>query len=168
MPFILIMALNCVYLRSLLQDERIFNELGKRPLFGLFDFDEAYNEWNYLKGDRIEKDPYKGLLIDIENKNSFAIMLPVPKIPEIELQVIKDKKTGETYCHNSRMAIEHLFYGDKATHEYFEPETLPGGGTIITFKEKRKTQFANEAVIKIDPKHFEVFRPMFEFVKSKC
>ncbi|MES2680881.1 MAG: AAA family ATPase [Bacteroidota bacterium] len=169
-PFIPIMALNCVLLRVLLQDERIFNELGNKPLFGLFDFDEAYNEWNYLKGTRIEKDPYKGLLIDVAEKPSFAFMLPVPKIAEIEKQVIRDKATGETYCHESKMTIEHLFYGDAATHTFFQNEGTPGGGSLIVFKDdsKKKTKFAKEVVKEIDVKHFEVFRPMFEFIKAKC
>lgn len=168
MPFTPIYAFNCVYLRMLLQDNRIFNELGKKPLFGLFDFDEAYNEWNYLKGKRIETDPYKGLLIDIENQNSFAFMLPVPRIPEIESQVIKDQTTKETYCHKSKMTIEHLFFADTNTHRFFNKESIPGGGSILIFKEGQKTYFAENVVPKVDSIHFEVFRPMLEFVKSKC
>jgi hypothetical protein len=38
----------------------------------------------------------------------------------------------------------------------------------VLFRSDKKSQFAIEEVLKIDPKHFEVFRPMFEFVKSKC
>lgn len=166
-PFIPIYAFNCVYLKMLLQDNRIFNELGKKPLFGLFDFDEAYNEWDHLKGDRIETDPYRGLLIAIEKQNSFAFLLPVPNIPEIERQVIKDTAKKETYCHNSRMTIEHLFYGDNKTHQYFEKESTPGG-SVIVFKESMKSRFAKVLIPKIDSKHFEVFRPMFEFIRSKC
>ena len=166
-PFIPLYAFNCVYLKMLLQDNRIFNELGKKPIFGLFDFDEAYNEWNHLKGQRIETDPYKGLSIDIENHNSYAFMLPVPNIAEIECLVIKDKPHKETYCHESRMTIEHLFYGDPQTHPYFEEERIPGG-QILVFKEGKKTQFAKELIPKIPSEHFEVFRPMFDFIKGKC
>jgi predicted ATPase len=171
MPFIPIYAFNCVYLRMLLQDNRIFNELGKKPLFGLFDFDEAYNEWNYLKeakkGRIFQKNPYKGLIISIKGRNSFACMLPIPKIAAIEKQVIKNKAKKETYCHESRMTIEHLFYGDPQTHSFFENENTPGG-SVLVFKEDKKTFFANDIVPKIESKYFEVFRPMFEFVKSKC
>src|SRR5690606_26329530 len=88
LPFIPIYAFNCIYLRSLLQDERIFNELGKKPMFGLFDFDEAYNEWNYLKGDKkeIESDPYKGLIVEVKKDASYAMMLPIPEVAEVEAQ----------------------------------------------------------------------------------
>ncbi len=166
LPFIPIMALNCVLLRRLLQDDRIFNELGKKPLFGLFDFDEAYNEWNGIKGNKIETDPYKGLLLAVEGRPSFAFMLPIPKIAAIEKQVMKSGT--ETYVHESRMSIEHLFYGDTNTHTFFQTEITAGGGSLLVFKEDKKTQFAKEVVKKIDAKHFEVFRPMFEFVKAKC
>jgi predicted ATPase len=170
MPFIPVYAFNCIYLRSLLQDERIFNELGKKPMFGLFDFDEAYNEWNYLKGDKkeIESDPYKGLIVEVSEDKSYALMLPVPEIPEIEALVIKDKKKKETFLHESRMTIEHLFFADKQTHQYFDTESKPGGGFVLTFKTKSKAGFSEKMIPKLDSKHFEVFRPIFEFVKSKC
>ena len=167
-PFIPIFALNCVLLKQLLQDERILKELDGNVLFGLFDFDDAYNEWNHLKGTRLVTDPYKGMLIDVEGKNSFAFMLPVPEIEKIEKQVVSNKMTKETFCHKSKMAIEHLFYGDPITHPYFEEECMPGGGCLLVFKESKKTIFAQEVVPKLDQKHFEVFRPMFDFIKSKC
>lgn len=166
-PFIPIFAFNCSYLRLLLQDERIFNELGRNPMFGLFDFDEAYNQWNSLKGRRIERDPYKGLSIGIERRNSFAFLLPVPNIAEVERQVIKNKTMKETYCHESRMTIEHLFYGDLNARKYFLSKKAPGG-SVLTFNSDKKTHFAKEVVPKLNPKHFKVFLPMFEFVRSKC
>ncbi len=166
-PFIPVFAFNCIYLRMLLQDDRILNELNNKNIFGLFDFDEAYNEWNYLKGEVVEDDPYKGLVKDVKGKKSFAIMLPVPEIEEIEKQVIKDKETKETYCHKSRLSIEHLFYGVKELRDnYFENEEIPGGNLIV-FKEDKKTAFSEKIVPNIESDHFEVFRPMFEFIKSK-
>jgi len=166
-PFIPIYAFNCIYLRAIIQDERIYNELGGKPLFGLFDFDEAYNEWNSLKGFRSQLDPYKGLRIDIENKNGYAFMLPVPNIDNIERQVIKNKANKETFCHKSRLTIEHLFYGASCAKSYFIKEDIPGG-SILTFKDGAKTKFAQEIVPSIETSHFEVLRPMFEFIKSKC
>lgn len=170
MPFIPIYAFNCVYLRPLLQDERILNELHRQPVFGLFDFDEAYNEWNYLKvkWGEIETDPYKGISTGDEIKKRYAFLLPVPSIPDVEKLVIQDRATKTHFAHKSKMGIEHLFYGDPQTHEYFEKELIPGGAEIIVFKERRKTTFAKEIIPMIEPTHFEVFRPMFEFIKSKC
>jgi energy-coupling factor transporter ATP-binding protein EcfA2 len=172
MPFIPIYAFNCVYLRQLFQDERIHNELNRRPAFAMFDFDEAYNEWNALKSKTdtwnfIEKDPYKGLCVQNPTKNLFAFLLPVPGMEEIEKQVISDKASKTHYAHESRMGIEHLFYNAPNTGTYFETQPKPGGAQIIHFKGD-KTQFAKEVVRDINPSYFEVFRPIFDFIKSKC
>lgn len=166
-PFIAIYAFNCTYLKAILQDERIINELKGKPMFGLFDFDEAYNEWNHLKGDRSQTDPYLGLRIDLENKNSYAFMMPVPKIDAIEKQVIKNKDTKETFRHKSRLTIEHLFYEDASAQPLFSTEDIPGG-SVLVFNDGAKTRFAEEIVPSIDATHFEVFRPIFNFIQSKC
>ncbi|MDD3055730.1 MAG: AAA family ATPase [Aliarcobacter sp.] len=172
MPFIPIYAFNCVYLKQLFQDERIHNELNQRPAFAMFDFDEAYNEWNALKSKTetwsfIEDDPYKGLCVENPTKNLFAFLLPVPEIEAIEKQVIFDKPSKTHYAHESRMGIEHLFYTVPHTDFYFEIQPKPGGAQIVHFKGD-KTQFAKEVVKDIDSTYFEVFRPMFDFIKSKC
>lgn len=171
-PFIPIYAFNCVYLRQLFQDDRIHNELNQRPAFAMFDFDEAYNEWNALKSKTgtwnfIEDDPYKGLCIQNPTKNLFAFLLPVPEIESIEKQVISDKLSKTHYAHESRMGIEHLFYTAPNIDSYFEIQTKPGGAQIVHFKGD-KTQFAKEVVKDIDSSYFEVFRPMLDFIKSKC
>jgi hypothetical protein len=169
MPFIPIYAFNCIYLKCVLQDDRILNELKGKPIFGLFDFDEAYNEWNHLKskGSFSQTDPYCGLRIDLDGKNSYAFLMPVPNIAAIERQVIKDKATKETYLHKSRLAIEHLFYEDANAHALFSSEDIPGG-SVLVFNESAKTRFAEEIVPSIDRAHFEVLRPMLEFIKTKC
>lgn len=171
MPFIPIYAFNCVYLKQLFQDERIHNELNQKPAFAMFDFDEAYNEWNALKSKTdtwnfIEDDPYKGLCVQNPIKNLFAFLLPVPEIDAIENQVIEDKETKTHYAHESRMGIEHLFYTSEDTDSYFEIIRKPGGGQIIHFKGD-KTQFAKVVAPNINATYFEVFRPMFEFIKTK-
>ena len=55
------------------------------------------------------------------------------------------------------MTIEHLFYGDAATHTFFQNEVTPGRGSLIVFKDDKKTKFAKDIVKDIDAKHFEVF-----------
>jgi len=170
-PFHIVFAFSCVYLRQLIQDERILNELNGNAAFGLFDFDEAFNEWNYIKmaeGDYLlQTDPYLGLAKKVSNKNSYAIMLPIPEIQRVEDQVVIDKAERITFEGESEMEIEHVFYGDEQTHEYFKEINKPGGGKILEFKDNRKTDFSKNIVPNIDPVHFEVFRPMFEFIISK-
>ncbi|MFH0733329.1 MAG: AAA family ATPase [bacterium] len=169
-PFSSIYAFNCTYLARLLKDEIIYNERKGKAIFGLFDFDEAYNEWNsFLKeGVLLEDDPYKGLCISTNKHNVFVFLLPVPINPTIETQVIKNNTTKETFKHKSQMSIEHLFYADSTTHSYFTHESIPGGGSVLFFNEKKKTYFANNVVTILNASRFEVFRPMFEFIKSKC
>lgn len=167
-PFHIVFAFGCVYLRQLLADEQILKELNGQPAFGLFDFDMAYDQWNSVATEEmLEANPYKGLAKKVKAKNSYALLLPVPEIPTIEKQVISNKPNKTTFLGESRLAIEHLFYGDPRTHEFFETLTKPGGGQIISFREKRKSDFSKNIVPKIDAEHFDVFRPMFEFIKSK-
>lgn len=165
-PFHVIFAFNCMYLRLLLQDDRIVNELDGQPMFGLFDFDGAYNEWNSINSDgMIETDPYLGLSKKVKDKNSFAILLPVPHIADIEKQVFKPG-TSKTFEGQSELEIEHLFYGDARTHQFFKNEPIKGGGTIIVFNDSRKTEFSKDVIPLVDKQHFEVLRPMFEFIKA--
>ena len=172
MPFFPLYAFGCEYLRRLLQDSIITEELGENCMFGLFDFDAAYNEWNSLKSKKntvsIEDDPYKGLCVFLPDCKSYAFMLPVPKIPNVESLVIKDTKTTTTFKGRSRLGIEHLFYGDTSTHDFFHTEEVPGGGSVIVFNEKSKIRFADEVIPHIDAAHFEIFKHMFEVIKSKC
>ena len=44
-----------------------------------------------------------------------------------------------------------------------------GKSGLIKFKgDKHKVKFAKEVMPTLDPACFEVLRPMFEFIKSKC
>lgn len=170
-PFHIIYAFNCIYLRQLLQDERILKELNGMPAFGLFDFDVAYNEWNYMRCENdtwLVDDPYLGLAKKIHQKNSYALMLPVPVNSIIENQVISDKPSKTTFCGKSEMEIEHIFYNAPQATPYFFEVNKPGGGRIIDFKSDKKTEFAKNIVPNIDQVHFEIFRPMFDFIIGKC
>lgn len=172
MPFIPLYAFKCDYLRQLIQDQRILNELRNKAIFALFDFDEAYNEWNYLKSKDtwadFEDNPYKGLCTGIESNKTYAFVIPVPEIVQIERQVIIDKTQRTHYAHESKMEIEHLFYNAPNTSEYFETITKPGGAEIIEVKTSKKTKFAQEVVPDIDVSYFTVLKPMLDFIKDKC
>ena len=77
-PFEICFGHGCLYLRLLLQSEKLIGEMGDFPIFGLFDFDMAYNEWNSIKGeaDLEETDPYNGITKKVLGKNSYAILVP--------------------------------------------------------------------------------------------
>ena len=173
LPFHVIHAFNCDYLRRILSDERVLKEAREKPIFGLFDFDKAYNEWNYIRAGKemLEANPHKGLVTQVsskkngELKNSFAIMLPVPNIKAVQEQVIDDDAELTTFGGNSSMTIEHLFYGAPGIPKYFTTVKHPGG-KLLKFNSD-KSAFADDVVPELDAAHFEVFRPMLEFIKSK-
>lgn len=167
LPFIPFYAFSCSYLKQLLADDRISKEMNGLPVFGLFDLDKAFDQWNGLKGELIEKDPFKGRAKKIDGRNAFAFLLPVPANAEIRAQVIKVPATGECFGGESLCEIEHLFYGDLRTAEFFEREAAPGGGSRIVLKsDAQKERFATDVVPGLADKYFEVFRPIFELVKK--
>ena len=167
MPFIPYYAFTCTYINQLITDKRIHNEMGGKPIFSLFDFDDAYNHWFGLNGDIVQKNPDNGLIKKWNGGNSFAIMLPVPKNIDVRSLVIKDEETKDTWEGKSNCAIEHLFYGAKGMDEYFTKVEAKGNGFDLKFT-SNKENFAKNVVPLLSAKYFEVFRPMFEFIRSEC
>ncbi|MBD2072099.1 AAA family ATPase [Leptolyngbya sp. FACHB-671] len=166
MTFIPFYAFSCSYIKQLLTDNRIHAEMGNLPIFALFDFDKAYDQWNSLNGSVIETDPLKGMIKKWTEGESYAIMLPIPDHADIRRQVIKDASTNETFYGESCCEIEHLFYGQDATANYYQQEPCVGGSKIVFKSDATKTVFAKEVVPKLNAACFEVFRPMFEFIAS--
>ena len=104
----------------------------------------------------------------ITNRNAHAFLLPVPKNPIIRAQVIKNSTTNEHFGGDSLCEIEHLFYGDPLTDEFFSNEPTPGGGIKIIIKsDAQKERFAREVIPKLGREYFEIFRPMFERIKQE-
>lgn len=168
-PFIPFYAFSCGYLKQLLTDERIHIEMKGKPIFGLFDFDEAFNQWNDLNG-TIEVDNYfDGRIKKWNSGNAYAILMPIPPNEVIQKQIIKTNPPLETYKNESKCEIEHLFYGIEGLEKFYKEASAKGGGKIIEFiSDGQKTSFAKDVIPTIEPSHFEVFRPMFEFIVAKC
>lgn len=167
-PFIPFYAFSCTYINQLITDQRIHNEMDGLPIFALFDFDKAFDQWNGLNGDELELDPFKGMVKKWSDGDTYAFMLPIPSNADIQKQVIKNSQTGETFGGFSSCEIEHLFYGNESTNDYFREEPCVGGQKIVFKSDGNKTTFAKEVVPNLDKACFEVFRPMFEFIKSTC
>jgi predicted ATPase len=168
MPFIPFYAFSCTYIRQLLTDERLYEEMGRLPVFSMFDFDEAFNAWNGLRGEVLEQDPMKGLIKKCENRNAYAIMLPIPQNQAILKQVIRNPANGETFGGSSCCAIEHLFYGIPETGEYFREEPCPGGSRVVFVSDNKKTKFAEEVIRTLPDACFQPLKPVFEFVAGRC
>lgn len=167
-PFIPFYAFSCSFINNLLTDSKIHTEMGGLPIFGLFDLDQAYNQWKGLNGDVISDDPFKGMTKKWASGNSYALVVPVPDNEDIKKQAIKDEATKETFEGDSFCEIEHLFYGHQATKDYFKTEPCAGGERIAFISDSRKTEFAKEVIPLLDKEAFKVLVPLFDFIKSKC
>ena len=98
---------------------------------------------------------------------SYALLLPVPDSGEINRQVI-NPHTGGNYGRKSLLTIELLFHGIAGLDGYFTVDTERTDGFIKFISDSQKVAFARDIVPTIAATHFAVFRPMFEFIKSKC
>jgi len=167
-PFIPFYAFSCGFLKQLLTDVKIHQEMNGLPIFGLFDFDKAYDQWNDLNGEVTQPSSRIGMIKKWAHGEAYAFMMPIPENADIQKQVIRNADTGETFGGESCCEIEHLFYGLDATRDYYLKEPCVGGSKIIFKSDREKTVFAKDVVPTLDSACFEVFRPMFEFIKSKC
>lgn len=159
-------AFSCGFLRNLVKDKALYQNHTGRKFFALFDFDEAHNDWKQL-GDDVQTDPCKCLAKKQAAYDSYALLLPVPATGTIKQQVI-NPHTGGNYGNRSLLTIELLFYGVAGLENYFVVDTDRTDGFIKFISDSQKVAFAKDVVPTIDAAHFEVFRPIFDFINSKC
>jgi len=159
-------AFSCGFLRNLVKDKALYQNHAGRKFFALFDFDEAHNDWKQL-GDDVQTDPCKCLAKKQAAYESYALLLPVPATGTIKQQVI-NPHTGGNYGNRSLLTIELLFYGVAGLEKYFVVDTDRTDGFIKFISDSQKVAFAKDVVPTIDAAHFEVFRPIFDFINSKC
>lgn len=159
-------AFGCGFLRNLVKDKTLYQNHTGRTFFALFDFDEAHNDWNQL-GQDVQTDPYKCLVKKQTAYDSYALLLPVPATGNIRQQVI-NPHTGGHYGNRSLLTIELLFHGVAGLERYFTVDTARTDGFIKFISDSQKVTFARDVVPAIEAAHFEVFRPMFDFIRSKC
>ncbi|WP_299398737.1 AAA family ATPase [uncultured Gelidibacter sp.] len=163
-PFIPFYAFGHKYLVQLMKDPEVIKDMKGLPIFGLFDFDKAYNSWNGFSTNDICTDAYQGLIKKMDDNEVYAIMLPVPNGKPIEQQVI-NAATGGTYGENSLMAIEHLFCHIPELDPMFVADlSLPS-----QFKRFQgdKVNFCKNIISTLPDEPFEVFDPIFKFIESK-
>ncbi|MCE0734373.1 AAA family ATPase [Halomonas sp. G15] len=170
MPFLVQNAFDKTFLKNLFSRDELRENFPDRLMFALFDFDEAYDDWNGLKPSHSfneEADPFKGLAKRLNFQNHYALLLPVPEHEDIRRQVLDSSGRPWGSGSNSHLSIELMFYSEDYVGEWFAVKEAPGGGRLIEFKGK-KSKFANNFVPGLAPEHFESFRPLFEFIESKC
>ncbi len=156
------------FLRNLFSRDELMSNFPGRVMFALFDFDEAYDDWNGLTKHCDEiTDPHKGMAKQLQCLHHYAMLLPVPNVDALKRQVlnIEGKPWGRGV--DSHLSIELLFFKDEWLGQWFRKQPTSGGGELIEFIGD-KTTFAKEVVPTLDASCFDVFRPMFEFITSKC
>jgi len=110
-------AFSCGFLRNLIKDNTLYQNHPGRTFFSVFDFDEAYNDWNQL-GKNVQIDPCQCMVKKHKAHESYAMLLPVPANGQIRNQVI-NQHTGGNYGNRSLLTIELLFHGVPDLDQYF-------------------------------------------------
>lgn len=163
-PFEIQGTFGCGFLGALLRDETIYKNHPDRKFFGVFDFDEAYNNWNSKNTDFIQEDVARGLARRKQNHPGYFILLPVPVGLSVRPQVV-NPATGNHFREKSALPIELLFHDVPGLEAHFSTDqSRPGGIRKLACK---KTVFAKKVVPEIDAAHFECFRPLFEFIEAQ-
>ncbi len=118
-----------------------------------------------LGGEYQVNDICLGLCRKLDGKNAHTFLLPVPD-NELKTQVWDESNPTEKIRPKPHFCVEHIFWGTDGLEGWFRTDDK---SDLIKFKgDKHKVKFAKEIVPTLDPACFEVFRPMFEFIKSKC
>lgn len=164
MPILVQDAFDRGFIRTLLSRSTTYTLHPNKKFFGLFDFDDAYEDWRKLGSRNEVTDIEKGLCRKINNQEAYVFLLPIPN-NDLKQQVWDDLNPTEKILPKPHFCIEHIFW------DSFPNKTLwfKEKDGIQHFKgDKFKVKFAKEIVPNLSPENFEVFRPMFDFIKTKC
>jgi predicted ATP-dependent endonuclease of OLD family len=169
MPFEVQNAFDRIFLRNLFSRVELKTNYPTKRMFALFDFDEAYDDWNGLKKLNAEEtDPFKGLAKKLKHPYHYAMLLPVPNSEILMKQALNDQNQPWGRGSDSHISIELLFYDESwaDNNQWFCKKTISCGGELIEFSGE-KTTFANSIVKNYHSDRFEIFKPMFEFITGK-
>lgn len=162
-PFAIESAFGAAYLRKMLQETDFFALHSDRKIFGLFDFDTAYNEWRNI-GAEIENDPAKCLARKRADGDWFALLLPVDPGISISAQILKPNGNGH-FAHKSKLDIELMFVDVPGLEDHFEIDPSEPYHCIRFVG--NKARFAKEVIPTLNAENFGSFRPIFDFIQNK-
>lgn len=159
-------AFDRIFLRNLFSREELRKNYRGRKMFALFDFDEAYNDWDGLKhSELLEQDPHRGLSKRLVHKSHCAFLLPVPQRESLRKQALSGD--GQPFKDGSAcIPIELMFCDAEGLADYFESKEVMGGGEVVQFVGD-KVAFAKNVADTLPPNAFEWFRPILEFIRAE-
>ena len=163
-PFVIESGYGRGFLRNLFKDQTFRETHRDRQLFALFDFDDAYSDWKQI-GDAVQTDPNLCMTRQVAGTHHYALILPVPNIPEVRRQVIRDEGAGETLHSFSRMTIEHLFFQCPEVRPLFRP--IDGRPNDLEFPKSQKPNFAQHIIQRLEASQFENVRPIFDQIMGR-
>jgi hypothetical protein len=163
MPVLVQDAFDRGFIKVLMARGDIFRAHPQKCFFALFDFDEAYDDWRELGGEHRVTDIALGLCRKLAGKNAFSLLLPIPD-NRLRAQVWDGNNPIERIIPNPHFCIEHAFWGVPGLDGWFKEKN-----GLVEFKgDKFKVHFAGNVVSQLAAHHFEIFRPLFEFIKANC
>lgn len=162
-PILIQDAFDRGFIKVLLSRSSTYEIHPNKKFFGLFDFDDAYEDWRTLGASNVITEIEKGLCRKINGRESYVFLLPIPD-NALKIQVWDEANPVEKIVPKPHFCIEHVFW------DSFEDKTLwfKEKNGIQYFKgDKHKVNFAENIVPTLPSESFEAFRPIFEFIKAK-
>ncbi len=150
-------------LRMMFTNPHLYDEHPDRQFFALFDFDDAYKDWNQF-GPCIQDDPALCLVKQWNGRSGYGMLLPVGAQLSVRGQVLKANGSGD-FGDKARLSMELMFRDVPELAESFEPDPDERDGCIRFVG--NKVTFAKEVVPDLEVQHFEAFRPIFDFIQAK-
>ncbi len=160
MPFKIQQSYDRFFIGNEFRREDLFKNNEDNIFIGMFDFDEAFENWIRLIKEkpeswgRIENDHAKGLLLKHTKHRGYVFLLPVPNF--------RNDYANEQYGKNSLLSLELLFQDEKLTG-YVEGKQLPGGGSVLRMNDRKKADFANKTNL-FNKDDFLYFEPIFGMI----
>lgn len=160
-PFEILSAFSCTTLGRLMRSNEFYHDNQGRTIFALYDWDDAYNEWNMNHSQVVQDDVSRCLVRKRNGVDGYNLMLPVSNGHSCHGQVV-NAASGEHFKSKSSFPVELLFRDAPGVDAHFEIDpTRPGG--CQRFKGD-KASFAKEVISGLQPDAFEPTRPVFEFI----
>lgn len=163
-PFEIQGTFGCGFLGALLRDGAIYAEHPGRKFFAVFDFDDAYNNWNSNNTDLVQQDVSRGLARKKKDQGGYFVLIPVPTALTVRTQAV-NAATEQHFGPASVLPIELLFHDVPGLADWFCDDTSRPGN-FRKFKGS-KTDFAKNTVPNLAVEHFACFGPLFEFIEAE-